>query len=173
MKGEKLHEFIPTWDQVLAGLTKSPDEATLQAFLLRNLRQCEAMDQDIAYYDRLPPSDSNKSHDYLMKCARAVTEHNRLHWYRDELSRSIGGGWVNLVGQEKDKGNGKGEPRERTSQKAPVETETERTASATKIRRGTAGNPKVAVKEESEISHRHGTPVVTRRVIRRTFAACT
>ena len=28
MKGEKLQEFITTWDQVLAGLAKGPDDAT-------------------------------------------------------------------------------------------------------------------------------------------------
>ncbi len=73
----------------------SPDEATQQALLLRNLRQRKAMDQDVAYYDRLPPSDSNNSYDCL-------------RWSRDELSRSIGGGWVNPVGKGKGKGNGKG-----------------------------------------------------------------
>ncbi len=38
LKGEKLQEFITTWDQVLAGLAKGPDDATLQALALRNLR---------------------------------------------------------------------------------------------------------------------------------------
>ena len=48
MKGEKLQDFVTTWDQVLAGLAKGPgDDATLQALLLRNLRQCKAMEQDI------------------------------------------------------------------------------------------------------------------------------
>ncbi len=61
MKGDQLQEFITTWDQVLAGLAKAPDDTTLQALPLCNLRQCNVMDQDIAYYDRLPPSDSNKS----------------------------------------------------------------------------------------------------------------
>ena len=32
MKGEKLHEFITLWDDVLAGLGKGPDDSTLQAF---------------------------------------------------------------------------------------------------------------------------------------------
>ena len=107
MKGEKLQEFITTWDQVLAGLAKGPDDATLQALLLRNLRQCKTMEQDIAHYDRKLPSDPDKSYDYLMRCARAVIERSRLHWYRVELSRSIGGGWVNPVGKGKEKGSGK------------------------------------------------------------------
>jgi hypothetical protein len=53
------------------------------------------------------PSDPDKSYDYLMRCARAVIERNRLHWYRDELSRSIGGGWVNPVGKGKGKSSEK------------------------------------------------------------------
>ena len=66
MKGEKLQDFVTTWDQVLAGPAKGPDDATLQALLLRNLRQCKAMEQDIAHYDRKLPSDPDKSYDYLM-----------------------------------------------------------------------------------------------------------
>ena len=92
---------------MLAGLGKGPDESTLQALLLRNLRQCKAMEQDIAHYDRKAPNDPEKSYAYLMRCARAVIDRNRLHWYRDEMSRSIGGGWVNAVGKGKEKGNGK------------------------------------------------------------------
>ena len=107
MKGERLQEFVTTWDQVLAGLAKEPDSSTLQALLLRSLRHCKAMEQDIAYYDRMLPSDPDKSYDYLMRCARAVVERNRLHWYRDELSRSIGGGWVNPVGKGKGKSSEK------------------------------------------------------------------
>ena len=108
MKGEKLNEFIALWDDVLAGLGEGPDESTLQALLLRNLRQCKAMEQDIAHYDRKPPNDPEKSYSYLMRCARAVVDRNRLHWFRDEMSRSIGGGWVNsAVGKGKEKGNGK------------------------------------------------------------------
>ena len=108
MKGEKLHEFITLWDDVLAGLGKGPDDSTLQAFLLRNLRQCKAMEQDIAHYDRKPFNDPEKSYSYLMRCARAVVDRNRLHWFRDEMSQSIGGGWVNsAAGKGKEKGNGK------------------------------------------------------------------
>ncbi len=79
----------------------------MQALLLRNLRKRKAMGQGVADYNRLPPSDSNKSYDYLMRRARTVFERNRLRWHRDEPSRSIGGGWVNSVGKGKDKGIGK------------------------------------------------------------------
>ncbi len=101
VKGESVKELITMWGQVLAGLAKSPDEATLQALLLRNLGQCKVMDQDLAYHDRLLPSESNTSYDYLMRRPRAVIERNRLHWYRDELRRAIGGGWVTPVGKGK------------------------------------------------------------------------
>ena len=114
MKGQKPQDFVATWDQVLAGRAKGPDGATLQALLLGNLRQCKAMEQDIAHYDRKLPSDPDKSYDHLMRCARAVIERSRLQWYRDELSRSIGGGWVNPVGKGKEKGSGKkGEGKEK------------------------------------------------------------
>ena len=66
------------------------------------------MEQDIAHYDRKASNDPEKSYNYLMRCARAVIDRSRLHWYREELSRSIGGGWVNpVVEKGKTKGNGK------------------------------------------------------------------
>lgn len=127
MRGETLHDCITTWDQVLAGVAKVPDESTLQALLLRNLRQCKPVEQDIAFYDRLPGNDSNKSYGYLMRCARAVVERNRLHCYRDEMSRSIGGNWVNPAGKGVTRGK-------RGKARVPVETET--AAKATRRIRG-------------------------------------
>ena len=61
-----MQEFITTWDNVLTGLAKGPDDTTLQALLLRNLRQCKAMEQDIAHNDRKASNDPEKSYNYLM-----------------------------------------------------------------------------------------------------------
>ena len=44
LKGGRLQEFVTTWDQVLSGLGKAPDEQTLRALLLRNLRHCKVME---------------------------------------------------------------------------------------------------------------------------------
>ncbi len=106
MRGDRLAEFLSSWDQVIAGLKKIPTDDTLLALLMRNLRTCKAMDPDIAYFDRLPSDHSDKSYEYILRCARAVIERNRLQWYRDELSRSLNGGWVN-AGKAKGKGKGK------------------------------------------------------------------
>ena len=38
LKGDRLQEFVTTWDQVLSGLGKAPDEQTVRALLLRNLQ---------------------------------------------------------------------------------------------------------------------------------------
>ena len=69
-----------------------------------------------------------------MRCARAVIERSRLHWYRDELSRSIGGGWVNPVRDKEGKKVAARKVRARISPKALVETETEKGASVTRDR---------------------------------------
>ncbi len=71
LKGDRLQEFVPTWDQVLSGLDKAPDDQTLRALLLRSLRRCKAMERDLAYYDRVPPEREEKSYDYLIRCARS------------------------------------------------------------------------------------------------------
>ena len=95
MRGDRLAEFLSSWDQVIARLKKVASEDTLLALLMRNLRTRKAMDPDIAYFDRLPSDHSDTSYEYILRCARAVIERNRLQWYRDELSRSLNGGWVN------------------------------------------------------------------------------
>ncbi len=115
MRGERLAEFLTTWDQVIAGLRNVPNDETLLALLMRNLRTCRAMESDIAYFDRLAVGHADKSYEYLLRCARAVVERNRLQWYRDELSRSLTGGWVNVGKGKESKGKGKGKKGKRSS----------------------------------------------------------
>ncbi len=76
-KSDRLREFVATWDQVLSGLDKAPDERTLWALLSRNLRRCKALEQDLALCDRLPPERVDKSYYYLLRTARAVLERRR------------------------------------------------------------------------------------------------
>ena len=65
------------------------------------------MEQDVAFYDRLATGSPEKNYAYLLRCAKTVVERHRLHWYRDELSRSIGAtGTAAPAGGTK--GNGKG-----------------------------------------------------------------
>ncbi len=93
LKGDRLQKCVATWDQVSSGFGKAPDEQTLRAPLLCSLWHCRAMEQDLAYYDRLPPGREEKSYDYLLRCAQAVPECS----FFEELFRSIGGGWVNAA----------------------------------------------------------------------------
>ena len=60
MRGERLQEFLSTWDTVLAGLKKAPDDTILGALFLRQIRKCKSMEQDVAYYDRLPSDHVEK-----------------------------------------------------------------------------------------------------------------
>ena len=60
-KCDRLQEFVTTWDQVLSGIDKTPDDQTLRAFMLCNLRHCKALEQDLAFYDRLPPGHENNA----------------------------------------------------------------------------------------------------------------
>ena len=122
MKGDRLQEVVITWDQVLSGLDKTPEEQTLRALMLRNLRHCKAMGKDLSHYDRLPPGNENRCYSYLLRTARTVLERKRLHWYRDELSRSIGvTGWVNSP--EKGGGEGGGKKSEKGGGKKKKEHE--------------------------------------------------
>ncbi len=72
------------------------------------LQRCKAMEQDLANYDRSPLGNVGKSYEHLLCQARAALEVNRSRWFRDELSLSIGGGWVN-PSEKGVKGRGNGE----------------------------------------------------------------
>ncbi len=71
LQGDRLQDLVTTWDQVLSGLGEAPNEQTLRALPLGNLRRCKAMEQDLAYRDRLPPGHEEKSYDYLLRCSRS------------------------------------------------------------------------------------------------------
>ncbi len=87
------------------------------------MRHCKAMEQDLAHCDRLPPGHEEKSYDYC-SAARALLEHSRLRWFRGELCRSIGGGWVNAA----DKGGDDNKDRKKA---ATAKAETERNETRT------------------------------------------
>ena len=107
VEGDRLQEFLSTWDTVLAGLKQAPDDTILETLFLRQIRKCRSMEQDVAYYDRLTSDHVEKNYQYLLRCARKVVERSRLQWYRNELSRSIGGiGPAAHAGSPK--GDGKG-----------------------------------------------------------------
>ena len=57
-----LRKFMDTWDSVIAVLGHEPDERVLEALLLAQIRGCEAMEQDIAYYDRLSVTDPTRNY---------------------------------------------------------------------------------------------------------------
>ena len=69
MNNDNLQAFLCIWDTVLSGLRAQPDKSMLEALFLRQIRGCEAMEQDLAYYDRLAQDDANMSYDYLLRVA--------------------------------------------------------------------------------------------------------
>ena len=69
MSNVNLQAFLCTWDTVLSGLRVQPEKSMLEALLLRQIRGCEAMEQDLAYFDRLPQDSPDRSYDYLLAVA--------------------------------------------------------------------------------------------------------
>ena len=111
MNNDDLQAFICTWDTVLSGLLVQPEKSMLEALLTRQIRGCEAMEQDLTHYDRLAQDDPDRSYDYLLRCCRRVIERNRLTRARTELSKSIASGGRALVtkeGKDRPRGNSKG-----------------------------------------------------------------
>ena len=108
MKQHQLDKFVADWDLVLAGIAKKPEDSTLEALFLRQLRVCKLMNDDIREYDKLESSDPNRSYAWLKRAATRVIERRRLHTHQQQMQTHIHGSPVLPVGPWKGKGKGKG-----------------------------------------------------------------
>jgi hypothetical protein len=107
LKNDNLAAFVATWDSVVAGIDKTPEDSFLCSLLLRELRRSNAFSEEISYYDRLASDHPDKNYAYLMRRLRSHIELKRLNWYREEMTKSLTGGIASPAGKD-GKGKGKG-----------------------------------------------------------------
>ena len=72
------------------------------------MRACPAMEQDLAYYERLPPGHNEKNYHYLLRCARRILERNRMNKFREEVSQGFRSASGTAAPATNSKGEGKG-----------------------------------------------------------------
>ena len=124
MKNDNLDRFVNDWDTVLAGMMRRPEDMVLEAILIRQLKVCSQMKDDIHDFERLTIDDPRRCYSELYRAAKRQIERKRLQTHRDEMTRFIAGGNAATV-SSKSKGKGgsrpswKGKGNNRSSSKAP------------------------------------------------------
>jgi hypothetical protein len=79
MRNDNLAKFMSEWEQVLSGLKTRPADAVLEAVLLRQLRRCAAMGDDVREYERRPDGDVLRSYEGLMRAAKKAARQDAHH----------------------------------------------------------------------------------------------
>ncbi len=96
---ENMTRFLEKWDTVTEGMgADAINEKTLRDLFLEQLRVSKALQEDVAHYLRLSPSDPNKTLDFLRECVersikmmenKLVVEERHKNW-RSTAPAAIG-----------------------------------------------------------------------------------
>ena len=115
----RIYEFYRLWMMMVKECEVQLGENTLRHMLVTKLDKSKKLEQDIAYFHRLPDNDPQKTYQYLLHCMERLMSREREsgnHVDRTKMIKSaIGGGGLNLAlaakggkGKDKDKSKGKG-----------------------------------------------------------------
>ena len=124
MKNDNLDRFINDWDTVLTGMSKRPEDMVLEAILIRQLKVCSQMKDDVHDFERLAVGDPKRCYGELYRAAKRQVERKRLQTHRDEMTRYIASGNATAVtpkskGKGSSRPNGKGKGGSRATSKGP------------------------------------------------------
>jgi hypothetical protein len=92
MRGGSLESFLNSWENVLLGMKKQPDEVIIRALFLEQIRSSQAIKEELAYFDRLKAGSTEKRNADLHETARAYLERKRLKDNRRQLEAAFSGG---------------------------------------------------------------------------------
>jgi len=109
IKGGNLEGFQISWDMVLKGMRKPPEEDTLEFLYFEAVKDWRGLSEDIAHYRRLPEgSGGDRSYKFLYDSVGRCLQVARQQKIRDELTRALGSTTSSpALPAEKDKGKGK------------------------------------------------------------------
>ena len=114
MKNDNLERFLDEWDTVIAGMKHVPDKMVLETLLMRQLKLCSQMKDDVNIFERLSMDDEKRSYEELLRAARRQVERKRLQLHRDTMSRFISGGNALSAGKDQGRGRSKGKGKGKT-----------------------------------------------------------
>ena len=69
VKNDNLDRFVNDWDTVIAGMKTKPEDMVLEAIMLRQLKVCSQMKEDIHDYERLTIDDPKRCYKELYRTA--------------------------------------------------------------------------------------------------------
>ena len=92
MRGDSLESFLNSWENVLLGMQKQPDEDILRALFLEQIRNSLVIKEELCYFDRLKTGHEDKSYAFLHETVRAYLERKRLKDNRRQLEAAFNGG---------------------------------------------------------------------------------
>ena len=110
MKNFNLENFQNTWEMVLSGMKKLPDEEILELLYFERIEKHQGLAEVIAHYSRLPEhSGGDRSLAFLQNAVARQLQRARQKSVREEISKHIaGGGAPAAPATDGGKGGGKG-----------------------------------------------------------------
>jgi hypothetical protein len=90
--GSNLQAFITSWDTVLAGMKNEPTVETKEVLLYEQLKDCEELIHDMAYYHRDKMMSSQQKYDFLLSAVREYLERKRQEENRKAVVQQLRGG---------------------------------------------------------------------------------
>ena len=118
IKGGNLEGFQNTWNMVLKGMRKPPDEETLEFLYYEQVKYWRGISEDIAHYDRLEEgSGGDRTYGFLYGSVERSIARERKKRVQQELSQAIGkdtraapaAPGIQPSAKKKGKGKGKGD----------------------------------------------------------------
>ena len=88
MYGDDLSGFFMEWESVLVNMKKVPDEEYLETMFRAQVEKHPGLKEDMAYYDRLPRENSERSYSFLLSAVRRFLEKQRAQKAKAERSKS-------------------------------------------------------------------------------------
>ena len=89
-KGDNnIERFLDEWNSVLVAADSVKDVNAIEQLFLRQVRKSAVLQQDVSYYERLPPGHLDRIYGFLVAAARRYLERERLGRNRREVEHAF------------------------------------------------------------------------------------
>jgi len=114
IKSGNLEGFTNSWDMVLKGMRKVPEEDILEFLFYEAVKGWRGIAEDVSHYERLEEgSGGERSYQFLRNAVDRYIRREKQKKVREDIGKAIGGGKIEKVapapkGGKGGKGDGKG-----------------------------------------------------------------
>ncbi len=82
-------QFLANWDTILAGMRQEPERALMEVLILKQMRACSLLREDVAYYDRLPTAHPDRTYTFLHAAVRRCVKRLRQEEVREAMRKTL------------------------------------------------------------------------------------